>query len=500
MVLDPAIGKPVTVILQRDGSFEAEVGGAGKITAEVVFANRLVSLAPDPGNPGPDDSGPDSEPYRTVLGTVKPGAPNAFVLKGAKAAASNTFVTVADAAKVGHEVAGRDLPQVLVLGRFDKKFETIRRNPDMFYWDPEKAIYVAGPANSDAGDEWEPTPLAHEYGHHVLAEVAQPGPEAGGKHDPTLTYPQQPALPWSEGFANAFAAVALKDPTLEYDCDPSKSMDVGSNPAAPAPDKPHFAQYNETAIAGVIWDLAAYFGNGDRQKGLEILLAAWANHSVTGEPPRSLRDARDSLIAADLESTPEQHAEITKIFADHNIGWGLWLTFDHTEPIGVADSAVLFDVEGPLGGCRDAADWFGNTGADEDGGLPYTWHDNCRIGGASFSGQRTNEALYGFLYDPSASLSPVKYTISAQFVCEDYEGENACPGSISTTGPTYALRYADMVPLENTQGQDTSSYIRMIRQIEGGSFTLPRDQWVPVLEFDRYGNCTILIGNVDCSA
>ena len=56
----------------------------------------------------------------------------------------------------------------------------------------------------------EPAILLHEYGHFVLHTVAPDnGPEVD--HNWSTSYPEQPNLAWSEGFASAFAALARPD-------------------------------------------------------------------------------------------------------------------------------------------------------------------------------------------------------------------------------------------------------------------------------------------------
>ena len=62
------------------------------------------------------------------------------------------------------------------------------------------SLQVGGTLHDGYRDEWLEFPLLHEYAHHILKYVADP-PDAVGRHRYDTAYPDNPALPWSEGFA-----------------------------------------------------------------------------------------------------------------------------------------------------------------------------------------------------------------------------------------------------------------------------------------------------------
>ena len=59
-----------------------------------------------------------------------------------------------------------------------------------------------------------------------------------------------------EGFSHAFAALVLGGPKLlTLGC--QVKMDLGATPATPLPSDRRFAQYNETAIASIVWKVVS---------------------------------------------------------------------------------------------------------------------------------------------------------------------------------------------------------------------------------------------------
>jgi hypothetical protein len=384
VLLHRAGGADVTTTLDHAGAFHGRVRGHGPVTATVVLSGR-------PGSVTPGAKG--SQPYHLPIGSLHAGSNAPVVLRGnGPAGAANIWMVVSAGAAVAERASPVPISPVHVAWRYNADFSNHSEEGHLgtsAYDYATNTLYVDGTKSRQ--DQWEPFVLLHEYGHHVLLSVANPGKSASGTHNWHLSYPTQPAMPWSEGFANAFAGIVLRQPRLSIDCNqnPGDLMDIGSLPATPEPQNPRYAMTSETADAGVVWHLALHLGAGNPQKGLAPLLDALHRYRRNGHPAQDMRDVRDALIEAGLEhDSAAEHQELDSIFADEGIGFGIGFESDFEDDGNNQDSdAATFkmQINGPYG-CETGGDtytklsgagggqWFGEV---VGGGLPYTWQDDC---------------------------------------------------------------------------------------------------------------------------
>lgn len=110
-------------------------------------------------------------------------------------------------------------------------------------------ITVLGEADTDT-DEFDSHVIAHEWGHYYQYEFSRDD-SMGGDHDPLEQLDLRVAF--SEGFADAFSAMATDDPMYRDSYDVGAATDFGADiEAGTVPDR---GWYSEGAIAQLIYDL-----------------------------------------------------------------------------------------------------------------------------------------------------------------------------------------------------------------------------------------------------
>ena len=254
----------------------------------------------------------------------------------------NVLVELVRAARTAFLAAPKPLPPVRV----------ITGRPETAFSRPDK-IDVAD------GDQWEPSILAHEYGHHVLDEITPV--TATGDHDLIVSYPNRPKLAWSEGFPTAFAAVVYPSlrGQLREKCKPI--MNLAAAPATPGLESTkdrRYAQYNELRVAAATYALMRRIGAGGLDLGLKRLLDGLDAYRRDGHSAWTARDLRD--LARELaERSAADHVAIDKIFLDQGMSWlrqvGVGLDFAKYAASGVVSAIPEITVRlvGPAGfDCR----------------------------------------------------------------------------------------------------------------------------------------------------
>lgn len=165
-------------------------------------------------------------------------------------------------------------------------------------------LTLSGTAADD--DAYDDAVVAHEAAHHFeMAHGVADSP--GGYHDGRRT---DPRVAWSEGFANAFAAMVLNDPlyvdvralgaTLVLDIESvSHEQSYGTS------DGTMSGAVSEDLVAAVLWDLvdagpeALDPASGPLSMTLETSLS-WLPTAARGFPGVDLVDHLDGLLCLDL--------------------------------------------------------------------------------------------------------------------------------------------------------------------------------------------------------
>jgi hypothetical protein len=459
LVLTAADGTTFNTALSPTGTYSVTVSGSLPLSAKVVLDDARVAVGSVAGGGA----------YEVALGpaaTANLQAPGGvdvisqLVARGdGPAGASNIFAVLDDGAIAAGAASPVPIPKVTARWNYAADLTSWLADQGNSEYDDSssprynagsKTIMVGGGSNGEARDEWEAFPLLHEYGHHVLATVADPGP-TGGAHGFRSTHPTDPTLPWSEGFADAFYAIVTGNPRPTLGCNgatdqtsPGVSLDYSATPATPLPDNPRLAQYNETAIAATLWGLANHFGAGDaRGAGLRAILYALHGYQREGHAVQSVRDFRDALIVAGLEGGNRlEHSTIDKIFAAQRIAWGVYVTVEEEDsrPAGyftIRGVRLFLDGPGKYAGCGgesveqeeketrvrepNASRPFGWIGAITPGDLTYTWQSDCMVASSSIP----SEFLLRFPYLQDQSHQGM-YTLNATWECREIPEEPKC--------------------------------------------------------------------------
>lgn len=117
----------------------------------------------------------------------------------------------------------------------------------------EIGIYVLGEAlgrSSDDTDEFDQHVLAHEY-QHFLEDAISRTDSIGGPHSPGERLDMRVAF--SEGFANAYSAMALDDPLYRDSFGTAQGSDFSFSVESDAFSPPGW--YSEASIHRIVWDL-----------------------------------------------------------------------------------------------------------------------------------------------------------------------------------------------------------------------------------------------------
>ena len=532
--------EPVSATLDSDGRFTAEVPGNTPIQATAVTDGPRVAVMPDTSPPRPYEI-PLGE-LRTAGQTFLIGAGAGNTLADPASGAANIYTVIDRGARVAEATSPVALPKVQARWRYMSDLVGWLGDETPSYYDDSgtNAIYVGGTFAKGLRDEWTAFPLLHEYGHHVLKYVANPA-GAIGDHGFDTVHQSNPALPWSEGFSNAFAAIAQGNPKLTLGCE--TYMDLGTKPAMarpgfriPRPNRPelapmppagseHLAQYNETAIAGAMWGVVGELGGGDRAAGLGRLLHALNAFKGKYGAPDDMLEVRDSITEFAVNGSEDLEQRIGNAFDDHRLRWGFhvegvsqvvyglgsgWVVpaasgsfCDMASPPGADPIPRLGDpfFVGPTATNQyGARSHYGN--AQVFGPLGHTSHDECwqTVRGAWLDANATvNYSLISTLpYRTAQAHRSGKTTIGVVFRCAS--GGDICAGSSRTvtlrvgTGIWHrpdGQRYLDAaVPLN----------AKTVTVSLPAHFRPTMLDVVPIVEIDALGYCRTLVSpQQDCS-
>jgi hypothetical protein len=547
--LVPTQGNTVQARLDDAGHFQTTdpVSGTLPVKAYLVLDGPRVKVKPD--------TNLVSDAYQISLGDVivskvtsgtqtiefKPlhvaaGAAGSDPGIEAATGAANIYSQLAHGAKVvdGATPQGVTIPKITARWRWTSDFTTWLGddNPSRYVDGADQIIIGGHHTPPTQRDEYEQYVVLHEYAHHVIKYVADPGPTSTGPthgaHNTHTVHPpfplangttdspgnDLPALPWSEGFADSIVAAVTGDPTPSIGCedtaDYTQKPAVGRNqpgdPLEAAPKAPfqHLAQYNETAIGGVLWGLLNKLGNGKPAAGLAPLFAAF--HKTV---PHSMRQAREALVKdGSIETTADQDQEISEIFADQGIGWGF--------RVGGANGPDYFQlaatpelqgrITGPYGTCVVTDE--GSTdrgGAPADfiqgdilagtGGIPYAWQDDCfsNTDGTPDGdfGSGDGAAIVLFPYDGASGNG--EFTVSERFTCSG-DAQVPCPASLHESAMPISAGYRWW-----RTGHAPPNLVFNELVFHPVNVTLPLNQWVDIARIDEQGRCTSLVDKFDCS-
>jgi hypothetical protein len=461
VVVTPAKGRPGVGVLDAAGHFRVRVRGTGPLMGYVELEGRYLSVRPDLRG---------SVPYKLDMGRLVAGRSfrtnRVYFDSLGDAGAASIWTILNFGARAARGISSKKLNPIRVLWRYKADLRTWIRDQDGSAYiyqrrldDP--TITVGGFASGAKRDEYESSVLLHEYGHHVLDSVADPGPESTDpKHSFTSIHRDRPAVAWSEGFAHAFAAIVRADSRIMLGC--QQVADLGVAPATPAPKDPRFAQYNEVAVGGAVWQLAKYFG------GLKPIVQALATYRRDGHPPRDFRDARDSLIAGGLEKTGPQFFDVDQILRQRGIAWDISVALEDFK--SVIPPWTDASVDSPYGTCETS---YGNGGASVRGDLPFDiGADNCFI----HVGVGVTVTFF-FPYLNDGRHRSREFVVRATNNCHDGDGY---PCSPATTYDVIVRRHIDK-PLEFKT-----------------TLTLAVGASAEVVRFDALGGCTLVLTGEDC--
>jgi PKD repeat protein len=113
----------------------------------------------------------------------------------------------------------------------------------------DPGIYVLGAASNDT-DEFDAHVIAHEF-HHFLEDEVSRADSPGGPH--SLSERLDPRLAFSEGFANAFAAMVLDHPLYRDSFGTAQGRDFAFDVERQESTVPGW--YNEASVQRIAWDV-----------------------------------------------------------------------------------------------------------------------------------------------------------------------------------------------------------------------------------------------------
>jgi hypothetical protein len=478
--------------LDAKGSLRTKIDGRGPAKLTIILADQRVRVVP----PNDLDATPpvvDPKPYRFTYRYEGGGGRKFVILAGHQDAGAASVWTWLDR---GAAVAAKALPTGVRLQRVDAIFKNGYEPGGLD--DIESSAYDHGNREILVGsrgraDQFEPWVLLHEYGHHLRYHFGDLGPSSRGPHDHNAAYPDQPALPFSEGFSHAFAAIVIGDPSLKLRC--RVDVDLSTTPVTPEPPDRRYAQYNELSVAGVFWGLARRLANGNRQTGLARILTALKIYRRAGQPVGHMRDLRDALIEAGLEPTAGRHLALSAVFAGQRMSWGMKVFAcpgcdpEEEGGTGLERERAWVILRGPYGECAGTGDnpIFGARGA-----LGYTSADDCLVSGGTVPNETSlglGEAAVAFPYLANNAHRD-SHVFSVGWSCDIDE----CPAS-------------RLIELDIYNGDCVGDSLEACGQngenlLEGrvfrASVTVMRGQEVEAVRFDGAGGCTVIPTGEDC--
>jgi hypothetical protein len=507
------------IVLERDGqraedalefgNFDVKLGGNGPITAYVELTSAFATIKPFGV----------SHPYRIPV-NVHAGKNDVLIRHNGQGAAANVATEIDHGARFAHATlpAGATLPPVTVRLRYTSNFSFDETAIGPSHYDPGTIEIDNNPKHPDYQGEWERFTILHEYGHHVLHSLTDPGERRGGDHAFEGVYPDRPALAWSEGFADAFPALLAGKPQLKRQC--HLVADLAAAPATPISEDPvesDRAQYNEIQAAGVIWHLAILGGKSRYDRTRQLLTAARAFKARAGHYPESMREVRDALVGSPLEpDTVAGHDAIDKIFADHHMGWGVAVLIEDGDGSSYGQFLHL-RLTGPYGTCEDLRlrglpnpphPIQGKPGEMWDGGLvngalDTTWKDDCLISSGpvydTLPGGLENHGSLGlvFPYLDRQRHASGTFSLYGTFICDKDLASPPCEGSftydVTLIRGWFLNRVGDPGANAPMDAGDGHHYFAdLLLELREGVAT-------EILRFDAQGGCEIVPLHEDCS-
>ena len=178
-----------------------------------------------------------------------------------------------------------------------------------FYSTEDRAIYLFGRENART-NEYDPHTVLHEFAHHLQAYLFRDDTLGGvWTRDSRLDM----RLAFSEGSANALAAMILDDPVARSSHGPRQAQGSANNIETKRPDSPSSRNgwYSAASVAAVLYDL--YDANDDGADRISLGLApVYATLSSRGfrENPRF------TSIYTFMHQLRAQVADLTAIESD----------------------------------------------------------------------------------------------------------------------------------------------------------------------------------------
>ncbi|MDE0002113.1 MAG: hypothetical protein OXQ29_05430 [Rhodospirillaceae bacterium] len=130
---------------------------------------------------------------------------------------------------------------------------------------PPPAIYLVGSENEDT-DEYDRFVIAHEWAHY-LADTLSRDDSIGGRH--TLGEQLDPRVAFSEGLANALAAVLLGDSEFVHSLGPQQGYGARFSIENVAPTHPGW--FNEASVMAIVYDLIDPAGDDGIDLGFDTV-------------------------------------------------------------------------------------------------------------------------------------------------------------------------------------------------------------------------------------
>jgi hypothetical protein len=506
----------------ESGQFDVQLGGSGPITAYVELKSDFATIKPFGA----------TNPYRIPV-KLHPGANDVRIIRTDQGAAANVATEIDHAARFAHDVlpAGATLPPVTVLLRYTTNFSHDETSVGPTHYDPNgPTIEIDNdPENRTYPDEWEQSTILHEYGHHVLWSLANPGERAVATHEASEIYPNLPGLAWSEGFADAFPALVTGKPQITRDC--KVLQDLAATPATPSStDRVVIdqAQYNETQAAGVIWHLVTLHGQSrqSRAAGTSALLTAaraFKARPGAGHYPQSMREVRDALVGSPLEpDTLAGHDAIEKVFADDHMGWGIAFDIEDTDNETTTFGQYLhLSLSSPYGTCEDPRSGVpgpirfqepldGVPSVTWDGGVVHgplgsTWRDDCLIASGPAQNQNPggleNHGVLNlfFPYLDKQRHASAPFKLYGTFKCDELLADPKCTGAY-----TYFVTFFRGWVLNPDQGppqvlNTTAAEIEGRTVFINVPLELREGVETEILSFDAKGTCEIVPIHQNCT-